>query len=159
ELVEAHANDWIAARAAAEATFYLGNQGHLATITSAEENDFIGAALLEGASHRMYWLGGIQPTGSVEPDRNWQWITGEAWSFENWKTGEPNDAQGQEDVLQIYAHVPDYPEWFGQWNDAYEYEDSVNLGGYIVEYVPEPATLSFLAIGIGALAARRRTSK
>ena len=41
-----------------------------------------------------YWLGGFQDTndpGYYEPDGAWKWVTGEPWSYANWKLGEPND--------------------------------------------------------------------
>src|SRR5215213_3756365 len=36
-----HDQTWVQANAAAEATFYMGRQGHLATITSQAEQDFV----------------------------------------------------------------------------------------------------------------------
>ena len=45
-------------------------------------------------------------------------------SFENWAAGEPNDANGGENALQIYAS--------GKWNDL----PAINttLSGYVIEF-------------------------
>ena len=73
--------DWDEARAAAESA-----GGHLATITSKEENEWVlqtfVAKLLEG---RMLWLGGT----SNNPTRTWTWITGEPFTFTAWGANEP----------------------------------------------------------------------
>ena len=55
--------------------------GHLATITSAEEQQML-------AGMNVYdwnlWIGGYQNGES------WEWITGESWDYSNWMEGEPN---------------------------------------------------------------------
>ena len=77
---------WDAAKANAESQTYMGVQGHLATITSQAENDFIvtqfpypGISLGDPLG-RGYWLGGFQPVGP-EPNQGWQWVTGELFSY------------------------------------------------------------------------------
>jgi hypothetical protein len=125
--------------------------GHLATITSAAENDFIVAEL--GIGLNPYWLGGFQQAGSGEPAVDWQWVTGEAFSFTNWANGEPNNLNNEDALAFAF--------WSGatagQWNDAptaFLYSN----GGFVVEYeVPEPGTLALLGLGlIGAGLTRRR---
>jgi formylglycine-generating enzyme required for sulfatase activity len=91
---------WEQAREYAEA---LG--GHLATITSAEEQ----AALVDNFLGLNLWIGGFQPADSEEPDGGWQWVTGEPWAFTAWKSGEPNDQFG-EDRLNFHPS--------GGWNDS-----------------------------------------
>lgn len=123
---------WNDAKIAAESTSYLGRTGHLATIHSDPENDFIINNL--GGTVGNYWLGGYQPTGSPEPAGGWQWVTGEIWNYTNWYsvTGEPNNGAGgyTENSLTYWGDGlgwNDYPDW--------------NMNpGYIVEYdslVPE----------------------
>ena len=59
---------WEEADAAATALSYLGISGHLATATSAAENQFIEDHLNMGNN---FLLGGFQPPGSPEPDGGW----------------------------------------------------------------------------------------
>lgn len=93
---------WAEANAAAVA---LG--GHLATVGSAEENDFVFALGIEkpGAWVGNYgpWLGGIQREDGSEPEGGWAWITGEPWTFSAWFAGEPNEANAKEDYLGFFS--------------------------------------------------------
>ena len=85
---------WAQAKAACEA---LG--GHLATSTSAEKNTF-----LTTLTTSSVWLGGTDE----ETEGTWKWITGEEWSYTNWKSGEPNGGSG-ENYLELNTA--------GVWND------------------------------------------
>jgi len=79
--------------------------GHLATLTSLQENQF--AAALAG--NGTVWVGAFQPPNSCEPGCDWRWVTGEPWSFEAWAPPGANDFGGIEDVAETYAS--------GGWND------------------------------------------
>jgi len=127
--------------------------GYLATITSAAENSFV-YSILDYDMHFIGewdwgpWLGGYQPAGSAEPYGGWRWVTGEPFTYTNWKPGNPDNAGG----IENYLHFLQGPQWndiapYGAWN-------SIPLEGYIVEYIPEPATLLFL--GLGGLSVLRR---
>jgi hypothetical protein len=116
--------NWDDAKMAAENRAFNGLQGHLATITSQDENDFIAGFLPSGAG---YWIGGFQPPGSLEPDGNWQWITGESFDYTNWGAEEPNET-GYKDENE------DRLEFDGEWNDL---RGSHISPGYIVEYEPQ----------------------
>ena len=70
--------------------------GHLATITSQGEQDFI-KGLIEQGTKNYYWLGGY-----CEADRVFQWITDEPMDFTAWATGEPNNYQGKQDKIMMY---------------------------------------------------------
>lgn len=106
--------------------------GHLATITSQEENDFI-FALLTSTS----WLGGSDD--AVEGE--WRWVEGpeageQFWqglaagtpvngAYTNWGAGEPNQFFGPGNP-ENYAHM----RADGFWNDLPE-SDNLN---YIIEW-------------------------
>lgn len=119
---------WTEARDLATGMVFNGLRGHLATITSQAENNFIGQNfpyVFDTFQHE-YWIGGYQPAESVEPDGNWQWITGEPFNFPNWASGEPNNA-GVEDALHYFSLDA------GRWNDRPRTD---TLQGFVVEYEP-----------------------
>ncbi len=121
--------NWSDAKAAAESLSLAGVQGHLATITSQQENDFIIANFPSAIKSFGYWLGGLQPPGSPEPGGNWQWVTGEPFVFVNWAPGEPNNADAGEDKIHFHSAT-------GLWNDLGG--NDTRPDGYIVEYAPAP---------------------
>ncbi len=70
---------WRAAKAKAEA---LG--GHLATITTNEENDWIKSTILASLpDEKLTWIGGDKKMES-RSDFTWTWITSEPWGFTDW---------------------------------------------------------------------------
>jgi len=93
--------NWNSAKTACAA---LG--GHLATITSQAENDWVLKNIDIGRVGTAIWLGG---TDEVQ-EGVWQWITGESWSYTNWYPGEPNNGDGPENYLEFYGVA-------GVWND------------------------------------------
>ncbi len=118
--------DWISARNAAAASNWQGTPGHLATITSQAELDFI---LLNLAPSRP-WIGLFHNTASPtysEPSGGWEWVTGEPVTFTNWAPGEPNNISGSggpEDHCEMFGN--------GQWNDAEL--NHVFTSQYLIEY-------------------------
>ncbi|MDS4028648.1 MAG: lectin-like protein [Candidatus Contendobacter sp.] len=87
-----------------EAKNYCESQGgYLATITSREENEFIFSKL--GGSYTL-WIGGTD----AGHEETWSWVNNEPWSYSNWDTGEPNNAYGNENYLEMYLTT-------GKWND------------------------------------------
>lgn len=96
--------------------------GHLATIGTAEENNFV---LSLNAPDVETYIGGYEPS----VDGIWAWVTGEPWGqFVNWNSGEPNNSGlnylGMY-TLSVSNHTP------GAWNDTY---DCASRGSFIVEY-------------------------
>lgn len=107
--------------------------GHLATITSAEENKVV-ASLIDN-SEREYWLG----ANDVALEDTWVWDTGEPFTYENWnkddKYTEPNNYDGVEHYMTLYKN--------GKWNDArYGAHIYDNGNGFILEIDPQtPAVI------------------
>lgn len=93
---------WASAKA-----FCEGVKGHLATITTAEENQFV-YQLLRDAGQTDAHLG----ASDVETEGVWKWVTGEAWSYTSWEPGEPNGKTG-ENYLGYYSKYKN-----GNWNDS-----------------------------------------
>jgi len=132
---------WQQARLLAEAMAFMGVPGHLATITSENENTFVTTQLGDTAGA---WLGGEQLPGSSEPAGGWQWITGEPWVYTNWDGREPNntygggwgkDATGQSEESLHYHHNGTH------WNDLPD-DPEVVTPRFIVEWdVPQGACI------------------
>ncbi len=89
--------------------------GHLATISSQEENDFIellgkelkAPSSLIGFRILYYWIGGIKSNDE------WKWITGEPFKFTHWQEGYPDNKWGnhaEEDRLM-------FQQLKGEWDD------------------------------------------
>jgi hypothetical protein len=150
EVVSATSATWTAARATAAETSFLGLPGRLATITSQAENDFV-LSLIPVSAPEGFWLGGYQ-TGGPEPSGGWRWITDESWDWTNWDAGEPNNAAGSEDFLEIYPW-----EKNGRWNDNRD-DQTYWTSGYVIEYVPipEPSVFALLSLGTAAVLIFRR---
>ncbi|MEN9628872.1 MAG: hypothetical protein RJA10_2099, partial [Pseudomonadota bacterium] len=102
---------WDAARDAAAAMSLAGTQGHLVTITSQAEQDFINASLpgARGAPGVFgYWIGGYSLATGI-----FQWVTGEAFGYTNWNANEPNF-----DSPPAGLHFFGQGSQAGRWNDA-----------------------------------------
>ena len=119
---------WTEARAAAEQLSFMGVSGHLATISDASEGAFVRGI---DPSFHGGWLGGFQDTsapGYSEPGGGWAWITGEPFTYTNWRTstGEPNNGSALgENVLEMTDT--------GDWNDAADTASIFNPG-YVIEF-------------------------
>jgi hypothetical protein len=141
EVYSAAGIEWLAANSAAQAKTFEYQpgqfaQGHLATLTSKGEDEFV-ESLRTGAtdpSPGEVWAGGFQTACTTGPGCGWTWVNGEgaiagvndALTYANWQSGEPNDAAGlDEKYLGIGHGGPG-------WNDEGFVDD--NIGGYVVEY-------------------------
>ena len=162
ERVDTSLIDWYTAKSNAELMVHVGLNGHLVTVTSPLEQDFIVNEFLYNtppvygqSEQQHYWMGGYQPDGSPEPGGNWQWVTGEPWDFTAWGDGEPNNSGGHEDSLHYFVMEDRDSVQFGLWNDL-PYNQTGDVMGYLVEYdpVPEPATFALLASGMLGILAR-----
>jgi len=139
--------DWPDVLAAAASRTYQGATGHLVTITSDAENDFV-QSLNQG---QYTWIA----ASDEETEGTWKWVAGpEAgevfWqdgatlTYAAWAGGEPNDFDFGEDVAWMYP--------WGEWNDIHG--PGYDTLAYVVEYeaseIPEPGTLAL--VGFGAVA-------
>ena len=153
-------DDWITwddALVGAAGRSHAGVDGHLATLTTSAEQDFL-VGVYGGGPMDLLWLGGYQDKQAgdySEPNGGWRWITGEGW---NTTSGKPyfsfnNNYWGQSEEYLI--------TWWGTGgiNDllANPTDPRGPSRGYLVEYpAPEPTTLGLLALGGLAVLRRRR---
>ncbi len=98
---------WVEAKAFCQA---LG--GHLATMTTEEENMFVHTFMWDCGNTTAYF-------GLVDEDRDhtWEWVTGEPVEYLNWDSGEPSYSPRERYGMYFYKHTK------GTWNDAHFYED------------------------------------
>jgi hypothetical protein len=133
---------WEQARFAAEQLVKEGVSGHLATITSQQENDFVLSmlSLLDPSGLPVgigpHWLGGYD-------DTLWVWVTGEPFVYTNWSYMLSRDVASGVNASPILGAAMIGPPWLdcplcpdpGKW-----IPDPVNsLHGSIVEFDTEPS--------------------
>ena len=141
---------WDSAKTAAETRTHLGLSGHLVTVTSQSEQDFL-VSNFSSPTLENRWMGASQDQNEV-----WTWVTGETWDFTSFGAGEPNGGT-TENYLE-------FRQANGGWND--DRLDGFSFG-YVVEYeaaaqVPEPASIALATLAGLALVAttrRRRSSE
>lgn len=100
--------------------------GHLVTVTSQEESDFL-KKLFDEKKGEGYTLGGTDR--AVEGV--WTWMTGEPWGFTDWNSPpEPNDGLGRgEDYVYAGRHVG----W--KWIDYFGgYDGNTAKHAYVCEW-------------------------
>lgn len=78
--------------------------GHLVTICTQEEQTLIEKMVLNG-QRRAYFIGGTDEGH----EGTFTWITGEPFGLAKWSHGEPNNAGGNENYLEVFNN--------GCWND------------------------------------------
>ncbi|MEW5684706.1 MAG: PEPxxWA-CTERM sorting domain-containing protein [Pseudomonadota bacterium] len=134
--------------------------GDLASIASAAENSFIGAAFgFDRTLDTVYWLG-LRRTAAGGP---FSWTDGSALTYTNFHPGEPNNANGIENYVATNWYAANSPNSaFGTWNDtpntgvAFGVPTPQPYRG-VVEFtfdpraavVPEPATWALMIAGFG----------
>ena len=124
EFIEAPSINWFEANSVANTKSFNGLQGHLVTIKSEEELQFIvdNVEIYVGC-----WIGAFQAEGSLEPDGGWMWITGEFWEYTNWAPGEPNNGGDEGENAAIFTNEP-------YWNDMNASFSENLIAGYVIEY-------------------------
>ena len=84
---------------------------HLATISSAEENEEV--TRISGG--KPVWIGGIRKgSGNGRGADHWYWSDGQPWTYTNWYPGEPNNSGGAENRVHLGLQAR------GTWNDVDE---------------------------------------
>ena len=99
--------------------------GHLATITSSEEQKVI-ESLIRYGKRTFYNVGAT----NLENINEWKWVTGESMSYTNWAIGEPNNVANIERYLSVFNNE----NYLAQWNDTTNTSTSGVSNGFICEY-------------------------
>ena len=162
---------------------HMGVPGHLATITSQAEQDFVIKYFREIERRPYFPNGSIWIAGSdAAVEGEWRWVAGpeagqqfwqgkadgQALGYQNWRTWndgrtrEPNNSPSDsnrdgEDYLELYLSTSRVPS--SDWNDGVGLGD-IRFG--IVEFslVPEPSSATLIAsAGLMLVAACRRRGK
>lgn len=93
--------------------------GHLAVITSAEEQQVIENLNVQ---QENLWIG-----ASRDESGAWAWVTGEPWSYTNWNEGEPNNSSN------VAPNETCAAVWPKGWNDLAN-DNLYEQSGYICEW-------------------------
>lgn len=124
KLIQSNLN-WEEAKAYCES---LG--GHLATITSKEEEEKV-LAIVNSSDVKVLWLG----ANDLNSTGNFKWVNGDDFSYYNWAVNEPNNEGGVEHYLVLYKIEEN---WL--WNDGpintNEYYKAENIG-FVCEWEVE----------------------
>lgn len=146
----------------AETSVFGGSNGYLATITSAAEQSFlnsiwtgVGSVAGQFMDYSFFLIG----ASDTATEGDFHWLggpeDGDALTYTNWSSGEPNNANGVEDFVVAWWQDSDT----GLWNDI---PTDSTVRAYVVEYdstiaaVPLPAGLPLMLVALGGLLAIRR---
>jgi hypothetical protein len=180
ELVLSTDIGWFAARHGAAGRSYQGLPGHLVTIASVGENNFLYATFSTGPADALAWTGGWEPNDdgvwrwAVAPEAGAQYASGSSpdppGSYVNWVGAEPNDFAADEDFMSYL--IGGFSGFEGGWADSPEVSTGSDpIVGYLVEYesasssgvILDPGTGNHyelvLATGIGWFAARDQAAQ
>lgn len=158
---------WTDARDAASTSTHLGSNGHLVTLNSAAEDAFLKSKFENYIGDPNTSVPGIYAwigLSDAAQEGNYQWVTGEPFTYSNWAPPEPNNL-GDEDYVWVWRRKFTGTSIDPNGTITWSWNDGVNSGpyhpsGYFVEYdgpftppVPEPTT--FVMALIAAAGARR----
>ncbi|MBX7134583.1 MAG: putative Ig domain-containing protein [Fimbriimonadaceae bacterium] len=130
------------AKAAAEA---MG--GHLATLTSAAENDFV-FGLIDSPPYWNHLANGVGPwigaRSASSPAYSWAWLSGEPWTYTNWMSGQPDNTD--QTAVAFATHIT------GVRMNAWDNVSPDNTGGItppVISYVVEASSENGVPSGYG----------
>lgn len=130
-------SNWTDAEAVA-----VGLGGHLATIRSEVENEWI-VNTFGDLNTRYLWIG----LNDEQTEGTFVWICGEPVKYTNWQLDEPNNSDGQEDHVQL-----GWGEDASKWNDLFNFSfwGTNDLQG-VVEIIPVPEARTLFQCAIAAV--------
>lgn len=82
--------------------------GHMATISSQGENDFLYNYIKNNGYESVYF-----GFNDCEEEGDWKWVNGETVNYTNWCEGEPNNQGDAEHYAMFYGNYTN-----GMWNDG-----------------------------------------
>jgi hypothetical protein len=118
---------WSAANATAQS---MAGDWHLVTITSAAENAFVFDLIDDDANLWNCCLSGHSNgpwIGGYKENRQWKWVTGEAFAYENWGPREPF---GNGDKISFFGYSTLIQPY---WNDVPDSYPGLPPRGYVIE--------------------------
>ena len=145
--------------------FAVSLGGHLVTVNSAAENDFLLSTFAEAAQEAKstaHSTGGLLSMWigyrDLASEGNFDWVGGGGTGYTNWLTGQPQGSEADEDFAALLATSDFGPA--GKWHDVFGNfrGDDVTYGIVEVVGVPEPSALLITILAGIAFSARRRKS-
>lgn len=134
---------WITAE---EAAVMLG--GHLASITSQEEQDFVNGTIL--AENEFFSGGLLIGLHDAQNEGDFRWISGEEVGYTNWQSGQPDNEGSSSNADFVAMHgVEGGHDFEGAWADHTTYDWFRGL--IELETAPDPALLESLFSSHGNL--------
>ena len=113
---------WSDAETECKGQSWKGNQGHLASLHSEEEQSFISSL----SSERL-WLGG----NDLQKEGHWTWTDGSATTYKNWGPDNPSNHGGNEHCMELYASSD------RKWNDI----DCANKFKFVCKFTEGNTTI------------------
>ena len=128
--------------------------GHLVTINSAAEDQWLADTFNPGAVDWIGWIGLYQDTNdptctpNCEPSGGWKWVSGQPLAYINWGSGEPNNDNG---VYEDWVVLGEFPPL--AWIDLAPGSGGYPAGGVrgIIEREFGPTVPTVSGWGLGLL--------
>ncbi len=108
--------------------------GHLVTITSPEEQDYVQSMVID--YNKPCWIGAYR----LGTDTKWSWVTNERFEYTNWDEDEPTLYHKGEIEIYVGIYANDYDTSYsttGKWNDFRK--STTTVQGFVCEWDYEVA--------------------